>query len=161
LHGVWVLPNSPPKVGEERVREWDASLEALPDAGADRPPATISQHRGPWPELEDEDDFEDVWGYSCVSGQWSGVSSAVPTPNVRSRVKTPSSLEKAPANSTCYTKARRVGDGLPATPLTLSVSPQLQHVSSLPPSSSSPRLEAEKLLRPRVPVHPACVPRLR
>lgn len=53
LHAVWVQINAPPKIGEERVNDWDPALEALPP-GRTAPPPTVNPRTGPWSEVEDE-----------------------------------------------------------------------------------------------------------
>lgn len=54
LHAIRVQINAPPKIGEERVNEWDAELEGIPH-GKMRPVSTVNPRdleQDPWPELE-------------------------------------------------------------------------------------------------------------
>jgi hypothetical protein len=60
MYGLWVQVNAPPVKGEERVNEWDPALEALPPGEIMRDPI-INDRQGPWPEVEDDDDDEEVW----------------------------------------------------------------------------------------------------
>mmetsp|Transcript_31974 Transcript_31974/g.56499 ORF Transcript_31974/g.56499 Transcript_31974/m.56499 type:complete len:618 (-) Transcript_31974:14-1867(-) len=53
LDAVWVRFNAPPCKGEERVRDWDPTLEALPPA-RERPPAVVNPRTEPWPYMMDD-----------------------------------------------------------------------------------------------------------
>lgn len=53
LDAVWVRFNAPPCKGEERVRDWDPALEALPP-GRERPPAVVNPRIEPWPYMMDD-----------------------------------------------------------------------------------------------------------
>lgn len=57
LHAVWVRPNAPPTKGEERVREWNPQLEALPP-GCAPPRPIVNPRRSAWPNVVDEWPFE-------------------------------------------------------------------------------------------------------
>eukprot|EP00929_Paragymnodinium_shiwhaense_P094316 TRINITY_DN54814_c2_g1_i1.p1 TRINITY_DN54814_c2_g1~~TRINITY_DN54814_c2_g1_i1.p1 ORF type:complete len:617 (-),score=138.68 TRINITY_DN54814_c2_g1_i1:64-1914(-) len=55
LHAVWAQPNGAPFNGEERIYDWDPSLEAIPPGQVEAPPV-VNARTGPWPTLPEDDD---------------------------------------------------------------------------------------------------------
>ena len=59
IYAVRVQINAPPQNGEERIKDWSASLEAVAD-GNIYPPAIVNPRKGPWPDINDEGSEERV-----------------------------------------------------------------------------------------------------